>query len=113
VSESFQIDLSNADANRKMTLKDVSIVAGLEIAADRAMVFCLSQGISVHNEVAIAGLGDLRLSAMPRVPLTTIGMKAHLIGEPAALLVLNRFKSYPAKEHVIDVGYEIMMRQSA
>ncbi|MEO7243280.1 MAG: LacI family DNA-binding transcriptional regulator [Variovorax sp.] len=84
-----------------------------EIPAHGAMMFCLSHGISVPNEVAIAGFGDLTLSAMLPIPLTTVRIKARLIGETAAAMVLKRLKGDLANERVIDVGYEIMMRQSA
>jgi len=95
------------------SVKPDAVFFQAEIPAHGAMMFCLSHGISVPKDVAIAGFGDLSLSAMFPVPLTTIRIKARLIGETAALMVLNRLKGNPAKERVIDVGYEIMMRQSA
>lgn len=84
-----------------------------EIPAHGAMMYCLSEGISVPKDVAIAGFGDLSLSAMLPVPLTTIRINARQIGETAAHMVLQRLRGDPAAERIIDVGFELMMRQSA
>lgn len=84
-----------------------------EIPAIGAMMFCLSEGILIPKDVAIAGFGDLSLSAMLPVPLTTIRINARQIGETAALMVLRRLRGDPETERVFDVGYQLMMRQSA
>lgn len=84
-----------------------------EIPAHGAMMACLANGISVPGDVAIAGFGDLSLSAMLPVPLTTIKIPAREIGERAAQLVLERLNGAPVQHRTLDVGFELMIRESA
>lgn len=83
-----------------------------EIPAHGAIMACLSEGISVPDTVAIAGFGDLSLSALLPVPLTTVRVKSREIGEQAARLVVKRLNGAET-ESVVDVGYDIVVRQSA
>lgn len=84
-----------------------------EIPAHGAVMACLSQGISIPGKVAIAGFGDLSLSPLLPVPLTTIKIKSSEIGERAAKLVVQRLEGGEQENCVIDVGYELVARQSA
>jgi len=89
-----------------------AVVFQAEIPAHGAIMACLSESISVPETVAIAGFGDLRLSALLPVPLTTVRIKSRAIGEQAARLVVKRLNGEET-ENVIDVGYDIVVRQSA
>ncbi len=84
-----------------------------EIPAHGAMLACISAGIGVPGQVAIAGFGDLSLSPLLPVPLTTIKIRSHEIGEAAAHLVVQRLTGGGAKHSIIDVGYELVARASA
>ncbi len=83
-----------------------------EIPAHGAIMACLSENISVPGTVAIAGFGDLSLSSLLPVPLTTVRIRARAIGEQAARLVARRLRGEET-EAVIDVGYDIVARRSA
>jgi LacI family gluconate utilization system Gnt-I transcriptional repressor len=84
-----------------------------EIPAHGAVMACLSEGISIPGTVAIAGFGDLSLSPLLPVPLTTIKIKSHEIGAAAAQLVVERLRGDGQENTIIDVGYELLARQSA
>lgn len=84
-----------------------------EIPAHGAVMACLSQGISIPGTVAIAGFGDLSLSPLLPVPLTTIKVKSHEIGERAAQLVVERLLHGGQQSAIIDVGYQLAARRSA
>lgn len=84
-----------------------------EIPAHGAMLACISTGISIPDDVAIAGFGDLSLSSLLPVPLTTIKIRSNEIGERAADLVVQRLKGDGRKNSVVDVGYQLVKRQSA
>ena len=90
-----------------------AVVFHAEIPAHGAVMACLSQGIAIPETVAIAGFGDLSLSALLPVPLTTVRIKSHIIGERAAQLVVDRLAGVELTEKVVDVGYDIVVRQSA
>lgn len=88
-----------------------------EIPAHGAMMACLSEGYSVPQDIAIAGFGDLSLSEHLPVPLTTVRLRAREIGAGAAGMVLRALDReadsntpFPTQ---LDVGYDIIERQSA
>jgi len=89
-----------------------------EIPAHGAVMACMSRGISMPDDVAIAGFGDLSLSALLPVPLTTVRIRAREIGERSARMVLDRLtgRDGSARDRagrVEDVGYDLMIRKSA
>lgn len=84
-----------------------------ELPALGAMMACLSRGIRIPEDVAIAGFGDLNVSSLLPVPMTTVRIKAREIGERAAKLVLQRLAGDPVEERAQDVGFELQIRQSA
>ncbi|HEV7277502.1 MAG TPA: LacI family DNA-binding transcriptional regulator [Devosiaceae bacterium] len=85
-----------------------------EIPAHGAYLACLSQGISIPETVAIAGFGDLKLSPLLPVPMTTVKIKSEEIGRRAAECVVARLRGEDEEAgRMVDVGYEIMIRESA
>ncbi|MCR9136984.1 MAG: LacI family DNA-binding transcriptional regulator [Alphaproteobacteria bacterium] len=84
-----------------------------ELPAQGAMFACLSEGIRIPADVAIAGFGDLSASALLPVPMTTIKIRATEIGECAARMVMQRLQDEPIDERAADIGYELKIRKSA
>ncbi|WP_306118063.1 MULTISPECIES: LacI family DNA-binding transcriptional regulator [unclassified Roseitalea] len=84
-----------------------------EIPAHGAVMACMAMGVAIPDRVAIAGFGDLKLSALLPVPLTTIRIKAEQIGETAARLVLDRLDGMEPDTRMVDVGYDLIIRESA
>lgn len=83
-----------------------------ELPAHGAMLWCLSHGVSVPDEVAIAGFGDLSLSALLPVPMTTVQIKGRAIGEVSASLVLSRLEGVTDASATRDIGYHLQIRKS-
>lgn len=83
-----------------------------ELPAQGAMLWCLSNGVSVPDDVAIAGFGDLSLSALLPVPLTTVQIKGRAIGECAASMVMERLEGESDSATVKDIGYHLQLRKS-
>lgn len=83
-----------------------------ELPAHGAMLWCMSNGVSVPDDVAIAGFGDLSLSALLPVPMTTVQIKGRAIGECSANLVMDRLegRGHSASPH--DIGYHLQIRKS-
>lgn len=84
-----------------------------ELPAQGAMMACLSSGIRIPEEVAIAGFGDLSLSALLPVPMTTVRIRAQDMGERAANLVLGRLEGKTCSKSGQDIGYDLKIRKSA
>lgn len=83
-----------------------------ELPAQGAMLWALSHGIRVPQDVAIAGFGDLSLSALLPVPMTTVQIRGRDIGEQAARKTLARLQGAEADHAVLDVGYTLKLRSS-
>lgn len=83
-----------------------------ELPAHGAMLWCLSNGVRVPQDVAIAGFGDLSLSALLPVPMTTVQIQGRRIGECAAALVIDRLRGGDPERVVRDVGYHLKIRKS-
>lgn len=50
----------------------------------------LDMGLSVPEDISVAGFDDIDMAAMLRVPLTTVAQPTYLIGRKAAELLLRR-----------------------
>lgn len=83
-----------------------------ELPAHGAMLWCMSNGIEVPRDVAIAGFGDLSLSALLPIPMTTVQIRGHAIGQRAAELVLQRLKGEEPVQTVHDIGFQLKIRKS-
>jgi LacI family gluconate utilization system Gnt-I transcriptional repressor len=93
-----------------------------ELPAHGALMACLSRGISVPGQVAIAGFGDMKLSRILPVPLTTVQVPGKAIGAKAAQVIIDRLNEdhgegkdpeAPSAPLIFDMGYAIKIRQSA
>jgi LacI family gluconate utilization system Gnt-I transcriptional repressor len=83
-----------------------------ELPAHGAMLWCLSHGVSVPGDVAIAGFGDLSLSALLPVPMTTVQIRGRAIGERSAQLVMDRLEGRGESAATHDIGYHLQIRES-
>lgn len=83
-----------------------------ELPAQGAMLWCLSNGVRVPQDVAIAGFGDLSHSALLPVPMTTVQIRGRAIGERAAEIVYSRLQGEKPDRSVHDIGYSLMVRKS-
>ena len=97
-----------------MTRKDKpdAIFFLAELPAHGAMLWCMSNGVSVPGDLAIAGFGDLSLSALLPVPMTTVQIKGRDIGERSASLVMDRLEGRAESAAIHDIGYHLQIRES-
>lgn len=83
-----------------------------ELPAQGAMLWCLSNGVRVPEDVAIAGFGDLSHSALLPVPMTTVQIRGRAIGERAAEIVFHRLQESQTDIVSDDIGYSLKIRKS-
>jgi LacI family transcriptional regulator, gluconate utilization system Gnt-I transcriptional repressor len=69
-------------------------------------------GIAVPERLAIAGFNGLELGAHISPALTTIHSPRARIGTVAAELVLQRLQGDTPQRHLIDLGFELLVRAS-
>ena len=80
--------------------------------AQGGLLAALRLGIAVPQQLAIAGFNDLAGSDQMWPPLTTIRTPRVQIGESAASMLLTLMKKEPVTQSSVDVGWELVTRQS-
>jgi LacI family gluconate utilization system Gnt-I transcriptional repressor len=78
-----------------------------------ALLECRRLGLSVPGRLAIAGLGDLEIAGELTPGLTTVRVPSYAIGRRAGELLLKRIAGETPAERVVDLGFEIVARESA
>jgi LacI family gluconate utilization system Gnt-I transcriptional repressor len=72
-----------------------------------------ARGIRVPEELGVVGLGDLEFAADVDPALTTVHIDGATIGREAANFIVRRARDESIPERVLDVGFELVTRQSA
>ena len=80
--------------------------------AHGGLLAALRLGVKVPKQIAIAGFNDLAGSSEMPPPLTTIRTRRREIGQHSAQLLLQLIKKIEVPSRSIDVGYELIIRQS-
>ena len=70
-------------------------------------------GLEVPGRLAIAGFNDLPAAAWMHPALSTVRTRRGEIGELAAQMLLSLMRGQQPAERCIDVGFEVVMRDSA
>ncbi len=89
-----------------------AIFAASEVRAVGALLECQRRGWPVPDRIAIAGFNDAGIGASLRPSLTTVHVPRHEIGSRAAAMILERVAGRRVRQRVIDVGFEIRVRES-
>lgn len=80
--------------------------------AQGALLTALRLGIAVPQRVAVAGFNDLPGSPQMLPPLTTVRTPRAEIGGAAATMLLALMRGETPPSNVVDLGYELVVRQS-
>jgi len=81
--------------------------------AQGALLEALRRGIEVPGRVAVVGFNDLQGAAHMVPRLTTIRTPREDMGHRAARLLLALMRGEPVDEPTVDVGYELVVRESS
>jgi LacI family transcriptional regulator, gluconate utilization system Gnt-I transcriptional repressor len=90
-----------------------AIFFGNDALAAGAVMECLHRNIAVPSQLAIFGFSDLDVAAAMEPALTSIRVPTREMGEVAATMLLARLKGEPIDVRVRDLGFSLMVRQSA
>jgi LacI family transcriptional regulator, gluconate utilization system Gnt-I transcriptional repressor len=77
-----------------------------------ALFECQRQGVSVPDRLRICGFGDLDYAAASVPALTTVRPPRGEIGRRTAALLIARFNGEGDKGAVVDLGFELIVRES-
>ncbi len=81
--------------------------------AQGALMAALRMGVSVPKQVAIAGFNDLTGSDQMLPTLTTVRTPRARIGQAAAEMLLSLMRGEKPAQPQLDLGFEIVQRQSS
>jgi LacI family transcriptional regulator, gluconate utilization system Gnt-I transcriptional repressor len=90
-----------------------AIFAASEVRAIGSLLECQRRGWKVPKRLAIAGFNDAGMGAFLVPALTTVRVPREEIGRRAATMILERLSGRHVAQPIVDVGFEIVVRQSA
>ena len=77
-----------------------------------ALFECRRLGWDVPGRLALAGFGDFEVAAAAAPTLTTVAVPRYRIGEEAARVILGRIDGSIDRGQVIDLGFQVVTRES-
>jgi LacI family transcriptional regulator len=89
-----------------------ALLAVNDAMAMGAIEFALEKGISVPNELSVAGFDDVEVAASWKIPLTTVAIPKNFIGRSAGRLLWARLEDKSAPVQRIDVRSNLIIRES-
>ncbi len=90
-----------------------AVFAASDILAIGVLLECLRLKLRVPQQLAVAGFDDMGVSSRMTPPLTTVRVPRTEIGRVAAEQILARLAGEEPRQRVIDLGFEIVARESA
>lgn len=89
-----------------------AVMFSSDVLASGALLASVRRGIDVPGRLAITGFGDFELARHLNPSLTTVAVPAAEIGRQAGRLLLEGMRGGAPTEKRIDVGFELIIRQS-
>ena len=105
-----------AEALTRLLVKDPHIDAVFftsDVLAIGALFECQRRGWPVPDRVAIAGFDDQDIAGRTVPTLTTVRLPRDEIGRLAGQMILDRLAGKETKSAVVNVGFQLMERDSA
>lgn len=88
------------------------VVCSSDTLAQGAMIEAQSRGMSVPGDIALLGFGDQSFAADTFPALSTVRIDRPQMGKLAAEALLKRIEGQTLDDPVIDVGFEIIERET-
>lgn len=89
-----------------------AVFCSSDTLAQGALTEVIFRGLSIPDQIALVGFGDQPFAAHTVPSLTTIKFDRAMMGRKAAEALLSRFNGEAVVEKIIDVGFELIERQS-
>lgn len=71
------------------------------------------QGLDVPGQLAVVGFGNLEMAAQAAPAISSVNINGAGIGEQAARFLIARAEGQAVPERVVDIGFELIERQSS
>ncbi|WP_065761783.1 substrate-binding domain-containing protein [Pseudomonas defluvii] len=90
-----------------------AVICSIDLLAQGVMAEAQANGLRVPQDIAVMGFGDLEFAAHTYPRLSTVNVDGGRIGLRTAELLLQRIEgSLGRREHVEDVGFRVVPRES-
>ena len=89
-----------------------AIFCSSDLLALGVMTQARAQGLSVPDDIAVMGFGDVPFVADMVPALTTVRINGEHIGTLAARQLMDRAEGREVSSHIVDVGFSIIERDS-
>ncbi len=89
-----------------------AVFCSSDLLALGVMTEARARQISVPNDIAVMGFGDVPFVADMVPALTTVRINGGLIGTQAAGFLIDRAEGRPVAQRIVDVGFSIVERES-
>ncbi|MEY4317640.1 MAG: hypothetical protein RI902_1448 [Pseudomonadota bacterium] len=89
-----------------------AVFCSSDLLALGVMTEARARQISVPNDLAVMGFGDVPFVADMVPALTTVRINGGLIGTQAAGFLIDRAEGRPVDQRIVDVGFSIVERES-
>ncbi|MCW2244317.1 LacI family DNA-binding transcriptional regulator [Azospirillum canadense] len=90
-----------------------AIHASSDAMAHGVLLEAQARGLSVPQDIAVIGFGDLDFAAYTSPPLSTVRVDRFTVGRLAAEMLLKRLAGDPVSPKVVDVGFDIVERATS
>lgn len=90
-----------------------AVFCSSDLLALGVMTEAQARGIAVPGQLSVVGFGDLEFSADLHPALTTVRIDGTAIGLQAAQFIVDRAEGREVAQHVVDIGFSIVERDSA
>jgi len=91
---------------------DGAVFCSSDTLAQGALTEIQVRGLAIPEKIAMVGFGDQPFAAHTVPSLTTIKFDRGLMGRKAAAALLAQFNNEPVAEKIIDVGFQLIERQT-
>ncbi len=90
-----------------------AVFCSADAIAVGALFECQRRGLAVPGRMAIAGFDDIPIAAQVVPALTTLRVPRYAIGQRAGAMICDRLAGRRIRRRIIDIGYELVVRESA
>lgn len=96
-----------------LPIRPRAMFCATDVIAAGAIQECLRRGLRLPDDIAVAGYDDLDIARELLPSLTTVRVPRYEIGRQAARLFQLSLSGRRPREAVLDIGYELVVRESA
>lgn len=90
-----------------------ALICSSDTLAQGAIMEAEAQGLRVPGDLSVMGFADLNFAAYNRPAITTVSVEKWDLGIRAAGMLADKIEGIPAEESVVDIGYSLVIRESA